>query len=432
MGRVRRLVVGVGILSLTACGDGARESPDAADLGDIAVADGSGSGPSCEFGEFEGICAPRPPHGTSVEDCASGLLAGVDAFHSGGVCLPLLPDWECPDGWLVVPGFTDADGRENVPDGVAAFTACEPPDLPIDCPLGWMPRLGEAGCVRQGIECPPEGERWHDEAAIRDQAIGYDGSIVYVAPDGPGDADGSRDAPFDRVGQGVAAAGDGGIVALATGTYAQRVLLPSRVAVVGSCVEQTTIEAPDPHDRDATVLFNGTAANARFTAVSVTGDRPGVQFQGTVSPNVLADVTVVSAWVVGVWALDSSAEVELTGVLIRDIRRRGGEFGHGLQVSHGASATARTLRVFGSGDFGIAADGAQTSLTLRDAVVLDSGTVGLLVGSGATIDAEGLILSGNPLLGAQIDGSGTLVTIRGGFVSDNPDRGIQATGGALL
>jgi hypothetical protein len=47
-----------------------------------------------------------------------------------------------------------------------------------------MPLLGASECVRQGVPCPSGGQRWHDEATIRAQAPGYDGGILFVAPDG--------------------------------------------------------------------------------------------------------------------------------------------------------------------------------------------------------------------------------------------------------
>ncbi len=368
---------GVAALSLAlGCGSDGGESAASGPGADAAFADatdGSGVGSGCEFGEIAGGCAPRPPHGTLLDDCPGGVLAGEDDFFVGGVCMPHLPDWDCAQGWRPAPGFTDDEGNDDPPEGMAQFTVCQPGTPPDDCPPGWMPRIGESDCVRHGIECPPGDQIWHDEAAIRAQAPDHDGPIAYVSPDGDDDGDGSRRAPFVRIGQAIVEAGDGGIVALASGTYAQRMIIASRIAVVGSCVEATTIAAPGDDDVVATVTFSGNSANGQLSAVTVTGDRPGIVFRDTQRPNLVARVAVSSSTVVGVNVTGPQRDVTFEDLVIRDTRADpAGGFGRGLNVQDGASVDARSLFVAGNREVGVAVSGAGASLTLRDALIHDT------------------------------------------------------------
>ena len=222
----------------------------------------------CPHGEFEGICLPSWPQ---------------------------IEDWHCPEGWRSLSGLTDSGGRENTPQAMVPFTACEPPPWPDDCPLGWMPRLSQSECVRQGAECPGGGDGWHDEETIRGLAPGHEGRIIYVSPQGSSAGDGSSEAPLGRIEEALAMAGSGGIVALSAGEFAEAVVLDGSSAVVGSCVEATTIVAPSASETEPTVMFSGAAARAQLSDLSVTGERIGVEFRGTVEPNLLMAVAVREA-----------------------------------------------------------------------------------------------------------------------------------------
>ena len=321
------------------CGDAGQSTEADADAGADAAADTRGEPTErCPHGEYEGICLPA---------------------------LPVFEDWECPEGWLSVPGFTDSEGVENVPEGMSQFMACEPPPLPEDCPLGWMPRIGETECVRQGVECPEEGALWHDEETIRAQAPEYEGAIVYVSPDGTDEGDGSRDAPLGRIGRALVVAGAGGIVAVSAGEFAEKVVLNGRSAVVGSCVEGTTIVAPSATEADSTVEFSGASANAQLSDLSVTGERIGVLFNGTVERNVVARVVVREAMGVGVIAGRRAQGVALEDVVVRDTREmaRDDTSGYGVTVQEGATLSGVSSSPASSWTPPADADSTRTAVT---------------------------------------------------------------------
>jgi hypothetical protein len=186
------------LVSLAACGaDEATQS---------VTADGSGSGSGASIDEgcwLEGVATPfcpARPQGSLPEDCASGRVFESSGFAPGtGPCEPLMPtltDWECPEGWQSVPGFGPGSAAAGVPEGMAPFTTCEPPTTATNCPDGTIALPGDAACRPMGTPCPSASERWSSEALLRELAPGYAGPIVYVAPDGAAENDGSRSRPL--------------------------------------------------------------------------------------------------------------------------------------------------------------------------------------------------------------------------------------------
>src|SRR5690606_184412 len=118
-----------------------------------------------------------------------------------------------PDG--CAPGFVH-DGAH----GCAAILA-------DGCPAGQMPVLGEPGC--QPIAACGEGA-WG--------AIPVDGATVHVdASYAGGGSDGSAARPWTRIGEAVASAAPGALVAVAAGTYHEAVVLDRPVRLWGRCPE---------------------------------------------------------------------------------------------------------------------------------------------------------------------------------------------------
>lgn len=204
----------------------------------------------CPSGEFrahpsideEGICLPEKPRGTPAAECPSGEFLDHDEFQGEGICLPKRPqmeDWDCPEGWETE---TLAAG---VTEEAETFDACRPPELPTECPEGQWPSLRDGGCVQHGIACP-QSEPWPEESVLLEAAEGFDGTVLYVDADAEqGEEDGSRQAPFLTIGEGVDAAEAGDIVAVGTGIYQEYVHIEEAIAVVGACSAQTRVEAVD-------------------------------------------------------------------------------------------------------------------------------------------------------------------------------------------
>jgi hypothetical protein len=86
--------------------------------------------------------------------------------------------------------------------------------------------------------------------------------------------DGGPGAPFGTIAEAVALAMSGDVIAVASGTYAEALVLPDGVALVGACATQTIIEGPAGTIGDATIrLADGTSVRD----VTVIGARPGLQ-----------------------------------------------------------------------------------------------------------------------------------------------------------
>lgn len=126
--------------------------------------------------------------GVPLDGCASGFS------HDGaGGCVPILPDGDCPEGQLAVPG--DA--------------ACH----------SVSPCTGERfGAVREG-----PNTLFVDATA---SAIGADGSIA---------------KPFATIQAALDAASDGATIGVAAGTYAEAIKIKRRVALRGACAEKVAI-----------------------------------------------------------------------------------------------------------------------------------------------------------------------------------------------
>ena len=147
----------------------------------------------------------------------------------------------------------------------------------------------------------------------------------------------------------------------------------------------------------------------------------------------------------GAAAVHSGAQVELSGTVVRDTKPDGnGEFGVGMQVSEGGTATVSACLFEGNRTGGVAVYSAGTQADLAGTVVRDTkpdlggrfGT-GAQVEEGATATVSSCLFEGNRNTGLAIAHSGTEVAISGTVMRDTkPDgngefgTGIQVVGGA--
>ncbi len=355
----------------------------------------------CPGGLFDedGICAPLPPRLLPAEGCPEGAAPGSD-----GICAPAAPrlrDWTCPEGWLSVPVFVDGDGQEDAPAEIGQIAACEPPPLAQGCAPGTMSALGQSACVPQGAACPPEGERWRDEASIRASAEGFEGPILYVSPEG--DGDGTRQAPAAWAGA-IERVGEGGIVALAVGTYAEPVEVLRRAALVGACVEGTILSPSAPSSTSPTIKFSG-GGQGLVSDLTVTGPRPGVRFIGHTGQSRLKGVRVDQATVYGVEVVDSPGPVELIDVIVRDTQPKASDRaeGGGLRVLNRGEVSLSRSILEGNRYLGVELLGRNARLSMADVAVVDTQprasdrTAGLAMqgSSGAQVDIERALFDGN-------------------------------------
>ncbi|RLB59493.1 MAG: hypothetical protein DRI90_15325 [Deltaproteobacteria bacterium] len=212
------------------------------------------------------------------------LSSGCGGEESEPTPTQLLPtcaehELALPGGSCIRPGVPlDGCGEGFVHDGVYG---CEP-ILPAEpCPPGLMAVPGEDSC-RDVMECG--SGTWGD--------LPVDGTTQYV--DGSyagGDGDGSEAKPWPTVGQAVAAAAPGALIAVAAGSYSEDVLIQHKpVRLWGRCPEQVAIEATGqsvgPCPPTALCILDG-ADGTEVGGIAIRGAGIGILLSG--SENVLVD-----------------------------------------------------------------------------------------------------------------------------------------------
>ncbi len=327
------------LLTLAACEDAATEPPAVPDGG---AADGGDAGAEDAGGEPSVEPTPPTPPGT-----------------------PRLADWACPEGWQAV------SAEEGEP---WAFSFCRPPP-PVDCEgaTGQLP--GDEGCRQMGGPCPPVGQRFHDEATLRELAGGAAGSLVYVDGEAEPDGDGSRDRPLTTITAALGALppGDGvAVVALAPGTWEEAVSVATGVAVVGACTEQTTVRAPPPpegEDLPYAVDFREGSAGGVYN-LTVTGPGSGVRVWYTERSVSLGHVLLTDLRGAAIHHRQRSGEARLSDVVVRRVGPApGSQQGIALTVHGGVRLVLERVVIDGVEGVGIYAtplggnDPAELSLT---------------------------------------------------------------------
>lgn len=341
------------------CSEAASDLPETEGTGS-----GAGSGEaSCWVASSSGVC-PAQPIGSLPADCPSGGIFEGSGFVAGtGICQPHLADWDCPEGWAVVPMMVDGSGAENPPAGMPQSSRCEPPPLTADCPAGSFAIPGNSTCQPLGTTCPDAVDRWPDEATLRAHATAFTGPILYAAADGATDGAGTRASPR-LLSAATLRAAETGIVALALGTYNAAIRLDRRVALVGACVTGTTVTSDQPSD-GAGVIDIASGAPAALANLTITGERPGVWIRGTLQePHTITAVEIRDTRAHGLLG-DTAQRIELRDIRVTNIRPRAsdGAAGRGMQFTGGARVTLSGLDLSGADQVGLLVSDDGTSLT---------------------------------------------------------------------
>ena len=247
-------------------------------------------------------------------DAGGRADAGHDADGSDPLPVPEPPrlsDWACPEGWLPSPY------GEGEP---WAFSACAPP-VRRECDGASRQLPGEAECRRLGTPCPETEDGLPTEADLRSLAPGFEGEIRYVRAEAPGGGDGSRDAPFSTLADALERPGSGVIVALAPGVHRARAAVRGSVAVVGSCVGETTVQALPLRGGElpyqATLLLGD--GDVLATNLRLTGARVGIRVENGLGTATVRSVLVEAAAWVGIIVIRSSPGILLEDVVVRDV-----------------------------------------------------------------------------------------------------------------
>lgn len=329
---MRRLLPWVWLLA--GCGGDAApapapEAPASPDDGSGEIGEGAG-----EEGEGEPIDDPAGPR-------------PADPVPPAGPAPPVIPSWECPPGFLAVATFDDE--TQAPPDSLADHHHCRPPPPPDRaCPAGLMRRVGEAECVAHGVACPPGRVDWPEEPELRARAPGFDGDVLYVRPR-RAVGSGLRDDPFGSIDDALHVAIDGDVIALAPGDYEERFAPEVRVALLGACVEQTALVAPEDQHDVATVDLRFGGGGWLVADLTVTGPSPGLTFRGgpgageagATVRSVRFDRNKLLAMNVG----EGPGEATLEGIVVDRTREFEGTWGRALLVLRGGKATVRDIDI---------------------------------------------------------------------------------------
>jgi len=332
-------------------------------------------------------------------------------------------------------------------------------DPDLDCDTGQLEDDGE--CVPAACGTGTWGDLEVDEGTIYvDMAAGEGG-------------DGSEAAPFTYIQAGLDAAGDadGGMVAVAAGTYPETLELGrghDGVHLAGRCKELVVIDASVGDKWTPGLKVDALSSEVEVSGVTVSGshysgvlvgsgtmtirdsgiigsEHSGVgSFQAGIQATVLTmescEVKENNAY--GVLAYDSGTSVSLRETSIEGTKPDGnGESGYGIEVYRGASLDAEGCEIGWNIGLGVFASGSGTSVTLRETNVQDTQLdgngnfgYGIEVDDGASLDAEACEVRGNTTAGVIVDGSGSSVTLRETSIEDTkPDEdGELGTGIAVI
>lgn len=301
----------------------------------------SAAEPSCPAGSWPdlaagGACSPAglvsAPGGVprwcdgAVPGPCTGDATGCEAGQAprDGACADAGPAWACP------PGFREQPGHDTLPD-------CEPD--PDDC-LPWEELAG---------------------------AIHVDAAYT-------GTGTGSFDKPFSTIGQAVGSAPSGATVVIAPGTYAEALVLDGPITLRGRCAAQVTLEGPSGEPA-VHVPPDAAPGTVRFQRVRVTqapdasAESRGVVVEGPVAfeaERVFLDAPVRY----GILVHGAGASASLLDCLVA---RVGGPSPSSLHAAvdaqGGAHVHIERSRITRCRHDGVSADGAGTTLELRDAIV---------------------------------------------------------------
>ena len=451
------------------CGEAGTATDAQPGADDAGIHDGSGSGEgsggaTCWIETGAGFCPVRP-EGAAATDCPGALVEDEGFAPGKGLCAASIADWNCPAGWSAVPRFADGSD-EPLPAALRAMQICEPPpEPPAECPAGTLAIPGQAGCQPMGIDCPPLGERWHDEATLRTLAPGFTGPILYLSPDGTADGAGTRESPRLLSSAAVRAAQDG-ILALSVGSHNSAVRLDRHVALIGACVTATTLTTDQPSETLGLVDISPNGA-VRVSNLTISGPRPGIWVRGEVeAPHEIEAVTITGTPVYGI-ILDSPQVTNLRRLRIHDTVARASTrtLGRGLELQNGARAMVEGLAIERVREVGIVLSGAGSTLeaaaltieetqprdtdaafgrgmvvnagaaaTLRDTLVRDNRDVGVSIsGAGATLEAERLVVlrtatNARGILGRGLElKAGATATVRDTVLRENHEVALFAT-----
>ncbi|MGK4001520.1 right-handed parallel beta-helix repeat-containing protein [Sorangium sp. So ce1036] len=325
---------------------------------------------SCAPGAVAGVdegCAPRP--------CGPGEIP-----LEAGVCQPagLPPDMSCPPGQLALDGQCHPAGLppEACGEGAEGHRRCAEILPATMCPEGKMAIPKERAC-REVASC---GDGPWGEIPVETTTQFVDGAYE------GDDSDGTATRPWTTIQRAIDEAQDGAIVAVATGSYTEDVVIRDKaVRLWGRCPGRVTIHGTGQRPAAVQVLRK-VASRTEIRSLAVTGTGKGLSVGGA------RDVTIEQVWVHG------SSEL---GVEVR------GEPGS-------TSALLKGSLVEQNHDTGVLVQGSEATL---------EGTVIRATRPGAEGRGRGIEIESDPDTGTHAN-----VSVRASVIEQNQDYGMFISG----
>lgn len=306
---------------------------------------------------------------------------GIEVAAPAAAAPPVLTP--CPPGW-----------RE---EDAGTTTVCQPwPTTGAStCPQGTAQFPGDSQCAAVGAGCP--SGFWAD-------ALPTGRPVLYVLAGADGGT-GTKQLPFARLSDALAAATPTTVVALGPGTYSTTGPVPAQVTLWGACVTQTTVTT----DGGQPVI----AAADRGVEVHnllVSGGRIGLYASGDLADLHVENVVVVDASEAG-WSVENGATSTGKNVVVA----RTNSFG--VQALTGGLISASRVVVEENRELGAGAIGFGSRLTLSDVAIHDthSRAADGAAGYGAGVDVGGALTLTRAVIERSHD-TGLLV-IGGGTVT---------------
>lgn len=440
------------------------------------------------------------------------VLTGCSSSEGGSADpLPAGPDSGAPPACAI--GET-AEAAACVPAGLVACPAgtsgeggvCKP-TFPATCNAGSAKILGETACVPVGHTTCPAGTTkdasgWGCTATFAAACAGAAravpggacapigtcpatlpaGAVRFVDDDfGPGVVDATH---FTTLGAALAGAPAGTVVSVAAGTYAETLIVPPGVAIVGACAGDVVLEpalastAPALTASSGKVLLRGLTLRGAAVGLSVKGadvsaDALVIEQSRGAGVNVQSGSLALSGSVIrgtlareaaddgfgilavdGVTTLDDvtidgsvgtglsvwrTAKVTARGLsVLRTSKSNASTFGWGIDVESGGSFDGTRVVVAGASFAGIAATDKGSRVRLEDVIVTDVGLgtfgpggptlgVGLAITESASVEVRHVSLGKTDGSSIIVAGAASLVA-EGLTARDGADKG-DAKGG---
>lgn len=332
------------------------------------------------------------PSGGDADAGPPDAARGVDGAFGVAPPEPPAPPQlaPCPAGWRL-----DGDVCDPWPAGGHATCAADEAHFP-----------GEPGCARIGAACPagdwPEG-------------LPAGATVVYVrAGAGPGGA-GTTASPYGTVGEALAAAPAGAVVAIARGTYDEVVVLGGRT-LWGACVAETTLTSSAAAGSSGVVTISGPGAVVRN--LRITGERPGVRAATAGAAVELRHVLVEGTVENGLRVRTATLVGE--NVVVRGTRvRPDGALGRGLSATEGAQVTLTRAAFEDNRDVGLMIADTATLVRLEDVAIRDTEPDasteeyggGIWAQTGSRLEAARLVVENNRQAGIAFVSAGTTAVL---------------------